>query len=362
MYFVQASSAVTITGENVMVNVNPSIDNITMFDKDVIGFSEAYYVLWNDPVQKLSMVMRYVLFNGPTEETKIAEVWGWFRDRKSTVDVAIRQRYPLDAAKISKDKFHLEIGQSGIAQGKCWGEVTSDSDTVSWTFDMSDVGAIAIDRIPDMDAYELFPKFYSPYCKHTLSGRVTVNGQEYTLSNIQASDGHYWNTHHLQTWNWGNCVNFNEDDDFLFEGVSARFNEWSSPSNWMAFNWAGKTYQSNIVDSMFKNQELTSDLNSWSFRAELDGVLFSGEMDADPEDMILIMHPLPNGEFLYTTIAVNANLTLKIHKLFEGNWELVKTLTARDVAAFEVTKPVRNPGVKREFKIVPARAETAVLT
>jgi hypothetical protein len=334
---------------------NEKISNLTAFDKNIIGFSEAYYVLWNDPKQKLSMVVRYVLFNGPTNETKIAEVWGWFRDKKSTVDVAIRQRYHLDAAQISKDKFNLEIATSGISQGKCWGEVFSDTDKLSWEFDMSDEGAIGINRLPGTDEYEILPKFYSPYCKHKLSGRVTVNGQEYLLENINASDGHYWNTHNLRSWNWGNCVNFKEDPDFLFEGVAAKFNDWSSASSWMSFHWEGKTYQSNLADAFLKNREITSDLNSWSFSAEKDGVLFTGEMNANPDDMILIVHPLPNGQFLYTTISYNANLILKVHKMYDGNWEIVKTLTAEDSASFEVTKPVRNSEVKREFKIVPAK-------
>jgi hypothetical protein len=333
-----------------------SINNVSMFNRDIVGFSEAYYVLWNDPTQKISMVVRYVLFNGPTEETKIAEVWGWFRDRNTTADVAIRQRYHLDAAKISKDKFHLEIGPSGITAGRCWGTVESDEDKVSWDFDMSEADAIAVNRIPGLDSDDFFPKFYSPYCKHTLSGRITVNQQAYQVDNIPATDGHYWNTHNLHTWNWGNCVNFSEDPDCLFEGVAARFNEWSSPSVWTTFQWGGKRYQTNIVESMFKNRELTSNLNHWTFSAEADGVLFIGEMDAEPDDMVLLVHPLPNGEFLYTTIAVNANFTLKVHKYYEGQWELFQTLTARDCAAFEVTKPIRNPEVKREFKIIPAKA------
>ena len=38
----------------------------------MIGFSEAYYVIWTDPAAQRSMVVRYVLFNGPVEDYRIA--------------------------------------------------------------------------------------------------------------------------------------------------------------------------------------------------------------------------------------------------------------------------------------------------
>ncbi len=334
--------------------MDQKIDNRTVFDRDQIGFSEAYYVLWNDPIQKLSMIVRYVLFNGPTEETKLAEVWAWFRDRSAPgkPDVAIRQRYHLDSANFSTDKFSLEIDQSGINDEKCWGVVKNNDDILSWEFDIADKNAVGINRLPGMEQHSMFPRFYSPKCKHKLSGKVVVGGTTYLLENVIASDGHYWNVHNMKTWNWCNCVNFKNEPDFLFEGIGIKFNDWGQASVWMSIQWEGKLYQSNFVDSIYNNCEINSALTSWELSMEKEDVRFVCNVKAKPEDMILIIHPLPDGNNLYTTISYNADMDIDIYKNEKETWLKVKTIEAPDTASFEVTKPIRNEKVTREFKIV----------
>ena len=112
-------------------------------------------------------------------------------------------------------------------------------------------------------------------------------------------------------------------------------------------------YPCNILDSMFINRETKSELNVWEFSTEKDGCRFHCVVDANPQDMILLVHPLPDGGNLYTTITTTANMTVHIEEQDDrGDWKKVKTLTAEKTATFEVTKPIRNPAVTREFKIV----------
>ena len=101
-----------------------SISNHTIFDPTVPGFNEAYYVIWTDPAQQLSMVIRYVLFNGPDADSQVAQVWAWFRDRQNGVDTAYRQVYPLSQAKWDSTKCDLQIGSaSGLTDDRAWGRV-----------------------------------------------------------------------------------------------------------------------------------------------------------------------------------------------------------------------------------------------
>jgi hypothetical protein len=336
---------------NKPINTHPG-DRI-VFDsaaKEQHSVEEAYYFLWNDPVEQLSMVVRYVLSGHANQ----AQIWAWFRDRKNpTCDVAIIQQYPLDIVTVSKDRLHMEIGPSGIQEKTFWGEVSSNANKVKWYFDIDPKNIIGINRVPCMEQYDFYPKFASPYCKHTLSGTVTVNGHEYNVSQVHGSDGHYWNTHNLRSWNWGNCVNFKEDTNALFEGISARFNDWSQPSSWMSFYYENQLYTSSVIDSIFFNRELESELDLWRFSAEKENLLFKGEMRTDPKDMILLIHPLPNDQYLYTHISYTADMTLDIYqKKTNNDWEQIKTLTADKTASFEVTKPVRHQKVTRQFEIV----------
>ena len=334
--------------------MNKEITNQFFIDTTKENDYEAHYILWNDPQQEISMMFRYALLKTPESQTSNVKVWACFWDRnKPENNVGWIKEYPLSDLKLSNNKYRLEIGDSGIDQTKAWGQLSKGSKKLKWSFDLDIRDAISVNRLPDVEKYQFFPNFYSSYCKHKLTGWIEVNQDRYEVNQINASDGHYTNVQNLASWSWGNCVNFEEDPDFLFEGITTYYNDWTSPSTWLFFYWQGKRYESNIVDAMFINRELDSDLNHWSFETEKEGVRFEGKMSADPKTMISFTHPLPDGSNLYTTITLNATLVIQIYtKNSHGNWEKVKTLTADRKATFEVTKPLRNKRVTSEFDLM----------
>lgn len=331
--------------------MNKNITNQFIIDFKKEYDYEAHYILWNDPSQGISMMFRYTLLKTPDPETSKAEVWACFWDRnKAENDVGWIKKYPIGDFKLSNNNYRLEIGSSGVDQTEAWGHVNKENTQIKWHFDLDTKGSIEVNRFPGVEQYQFFPNFYSSHCKHKLTGWVQVNQDRYEVHQVNASDGHYTNLQNLTSWTWGNCVNFKEDPDFLFEGITTYYNDWTSPSTWLFFYWKGKRYESNIIDAMFINRELESKLNHWSFRSEKDDVCFEGRMTADPETMISLAHPLPDGTNLYTTITLNATLVIDIYtKGSQGSWEKVQTLTADKTATFEVTKPVKNKLVKREF-------------
>lgn len=334
------------------------LDNRPVFDASVPGFSEAYYVIWTDPAATRSMVVRYVLFNGPTDGTKIAEVWCWYRDHVSGDDFAVRQRYPLSAVRIAPGHLRLEIGMaSGLTENRAWGVVEEGGRVVSWDFDMPATGAHPVDRLKGAGNSVLFPRFYSTGCKRTLSARVWVDGREILADAVEATDGHYWNTHNLRTWSWANGVRFREDSSAFLEAIAFRLYADDAPmAVSVTFGSGGWTWQNDALESMYLNRELETDLERWRVSACFGQQSVEAEVTGNPDDMILITHPLPDGSFLYTTITLNAQIRLQV---FEGNGaggKPVRVLTSDGGASFEVTKPERNPRVKREFKIVSAPA------
>jgi len=312
---------------------------------------EAHYILWNDPQQEISMMFRYTLLKTPDLETSKAEVWACFWDKKKIENnVGWIKKYPLTGFKLSNNKYRLEIGSSGIDQTKAWGEISEGNRKIKWSFDLDATASIAVNRLPNVEQYTFLPKFYSSYCKHKLTGWVEINQDRYEVNEVNASDGHYTNLQNLTSWSWANCVNFKEDPDFLFEGIATYYNDWTSPSTWLFFYWNGKRYESNIIDAIFINRELESKPTQWSFKSEKDDICFEGKITADPETMISLTHFLPDGTNLYTAITLNATLIIDIYKKnSDGSREKVQTLTADRSATFEVTKPIKNQLVKREF-------------
>ncbi len=333
-----------------------TISNRSVFDPTVPGFNEAYYVIWTDPAQELSMVIRYVLFNGPTAETQVAQVWAWFRDRRNNVDCAFRQVYPLDQASWSGETCDLRIGAaSGLSDEKAWGRILVDEIDLRWEFDLHSDEAIGVDRMLGTGDSSLFPRFQSPRCKHQLSGTVQYNDRSYTLERVNATDGHYWNVQNLQTWSWANCVSFQERPGTVLEAIGYQLYRQDSPVSVSAsFGSRESLEQTSLPEGVFRNRELVSELEEWQIEANFDQSTVRATITGKPEDMILIVHPLPDGGALYTTITLTGDARVEIIEANGSSDPKVTCVTARDSVAFEVTKPVRNPRVSREFLIVPA--------
>ena len=352
-----ATRAVAGTQPDVSASGQPWLDERLRFRPGHVNETEAYYVLWNDPVRGLSMVVRYVLFHGPIQEAQVAEVWCWFLDRQQPGrDVAVRQRYSIGRAElINGEDVRLRIGPSGYGAQRVWGEVKHGSDRVEWDWTVDTTQALPLERVSGLEGYGLFPHFQSNGAVHRVNGTVTVNGHRYPLLNQLASDGHYWDTHHLEAWSWGHCARFDGDDDLLFEGISARLNDWTQPSAWLTFRYKGTLYTSNIVDSFYFNRENEATLDSWRFTAERGDLRFVGTMTAHNEEQTLIVHPRTDGSYLYTHITYTGDMQLDIEQRQGDQWWKLETRVATGTAAFEVTRPTRNPAVTREFRIMRAR-------
>lgn len=333
------------------------VDERVRFDLETVNASEAYYVLWTDPVRRRSMVVRYVLHNGPIEEARIAEVWCWFRDRdRPENDVAVRQRYPVGRAEVlNTPECLLRIGPSGYSETRTWGEVRGPEGTVSWDLRLDKSGGVGVERVRGMEPYELYPHFQSNGVRHTVDGHVVVNATRYEVVRQLASDGHYWNTRHLRAWSWAHCGEFEGDSELMVEAIAARFNDWTQPTTWVTIVYRGEMIRTNLVEALYYNRETQADLVSWTFVAERGSLRFVVRVKADPTDQILIVHPLPDDEYLYTHITYCGDMEVDIERKEGGRWWKAETRVARQTVSFEVTRKERNRDVRREFRIVRSR-------
>ncbi|GJM14615.1 MAG: hypothetical protein DHS20C12_30180 [Pseudohongiella sp.] len=331
-------------------------DNGVRFDANAESFVESFYVNWSDQTTQRAMVTRYVMVNGGSAETSFAEVWCWFRDKKKGIDKSYRQQYPLSAAKYTKGETGIMIGNScSLDENRCKGRILADGDDISWDFDLDKSSAVAINRVPDTEKLDYFFQFRSLGCKQSLSGTLSVNELYYDIDNVKATDGHYWNVQQLQTWSWANCVDFEEDSSAVLESIGYCLYQPCAPTiTHSALKTDSGFYQNGALDSVYRNSSSYTDSKSWQYSSESDGCYYEAKLSADSDDMILILHPLPDGNFLYTTISLFANAVVDVFEEKGGN--KTKQLNARGCASFEVTSPVKNEAVTREFKIVPAHS------
>ena len=285
------------------------------------------------------------------------EVWCWFRDKDNPInDIAIRQRDSIGRVEIlNTDSVRLRVGPSGYGHNEVWGEVKNGDQRVQWHWTVDHHNAMAIERVAGMGQYDFFPRFQSNGARHWITGTVTVNGVTYKLDRQVASDGHYWNTQNLKAWSWGHCSSFAGDDDCLFDGIAARLNDWAQPAAWFTFRYKGVTYTSSVVEAFYFNRELDADLTSWNIVAERGDIRFVATLHAKPDEQILIVHPLPDDEYLYQHTTYTGDMQIDIDTREGSRWWKVDSRIAKGSAGFEVARKTCNPQVKREFAIVRER-------
>lgn len=332
------------------------LDNSPAFDPSVPGFSEAYYIIWADPATQRTMVVRYVLFNGPDASSQLSEVWCWYRDRVNGDDFAIRQRYPLRAVSIGEGALDLRIGtECGLTEERAWGVVEGLGRVLRWDYAMPSTNRQPVDRLRGASGSVLFPRFYSNGCRRILNLRLMLDGRELELRDVVGTDGHYWNTHHLRTWSWANAVRFRQSADLFLEAIAFRLHAEDAPmAVSVALGDSGWVWQNEMLEAMYFNREQESQLEYWRLSAEYGVRRIECEVTGDPDDMILITHPLPNGTFLYTTITLDATLRIEVIDTAESGQEIRSVYDSEGGVSFEVTKPIRNPRVTREFHVIPA--------
>jgi len=183
-----------------------------------------------------------------------------------------------------------------------------------------------------------------------------VNGKTFQQDNINATDGHYWNVEQLQTWSWANCVDFQEDETAVLEAIGYCLYQPSAPTvTHSALKTEDGFYQNTPLDSVYRNSNSVTESQNWQFSSETDKCYYEANITADPDDMILILHPLPDGGFLYTTISQFGTAVVDVYENKGGS--KVRQLNSVSSTAFEVTSPIRNDAVTREFSIVPADPE-----
>lgn len=326
------------------------IDNSPVFADGSKTSMEAYFVMWTDVANKRAMMVRYVLA-GPYD---IAEAWCYYLDKNpGGRDIALRKRFPLSAAEIGGDA-HYRMGENGLSDEGAWGDIVTDDCHIQWDFRFESGDEIGVDRLADVRDDEFMPKFYSPRCRHRLSGSVSVDGERMEVSNVWGSDGHYWGLDHMQQWSWANWPNAASEKPFLAEALSAKMAPWASNNVWTAFDWNGESHRTGLVQSMYVNEELESELERWKTRSRFGDRVVDLTLEAHAEDMVMIIHPLGDGNFLYTTMTMFADVKVEVFEDRDGELVLLDTLKGEQCANFEVTKPVRNERVSREFKIVEA--------
>lgn len=147
---------------------------------------------------------RYLLVNNIKISPEISErrhfqVWAtWFprgaAPQSYIVEIPLEQ---LDLSPCGHVPFHCRAGESGIEEGRCWGNLRPDGHHISWNLrihshygtTLSDKGWIGFSRSPHSDA--------------AFSGEITLDGEKVSGEPLGFGvQGHNCGYRHRSYWRW----------------------------------------------------------------------------------------------------------------------------------------------------------------
>jgi hypothetical protein len=131
--------------------------------------------------------------------TSPAQVWATWFPRDGAPQSFI-QGFPIEKLSLSERKalpFHCHIGENGIEEGKCWGNLNVDGHSISWKlrlnshfgFVLSNKGWIGFSKSPHSDA--------------TFAGEIEFDGKRFQGEPLGFGvQGHNCGYRHRSYWRW----------------------------------------------------------------------------------------------------------------------------------------------------------------
>lgn len=312
------------------------------------GHVESYFLKLNDPDERRALWLKATILAraaGPA----VAEAWaiGFDRDRGHR---AAKEVFPLGSAwssdaSFSADGLDVRVGSLRLREGATSGDLTSQGVRVRWdlTYEPLDVALVPF---PSPRFYTgSFPrsKLVSP-CPHALfSGWYEVDGARTEVAGWRGMQGHNWGAGHAFRYAWAHCNQFEQDPDFLLEGLTGRVRvgpALTPPITLLCVRHRGVRYEwTRLVDWPRSRGSMTT--RRWEFSAHSDLGRIEGHLEATTEDLVGLLYENPSGPPAH---CLNSKLS-RAEVLFQPAGRPPLRLTSRS-AALEIGTTDTSHGVK----------------
>lgn len=317
------------------------LDNNLAWDGIKQPFYEVYYLKINDAAGKWGLWLRYSFTTpAPGSSNGIASLWAIYTE-KGGEKIAIKQDYDMGTHDVVHADQFIQIDQSNLSLADCTGGVKSAKDVIKWELTFEDP-VVSSRLYPHALFYETsFPpsKMVSPRLLGFVTGTIYVNHKKIKLFRDRVHQGHVFGTAFAPSWTWANCVDFREDTEAYFEGLSANVplgrGKLTRPLSLFAVGMAGERFAANSLIKMAWQNKSDADFTTWNATFEKSGYRFECLIRRRPEDMLGLTYDGPNAEKLFCYASLISDIEIKVLKRRRGAWQDYKLLTAYGKCAFE---------------------------
>jgi hypothetical protein len=326
---------------------------------------ESYFIKANDDSGERALWIKATLFARAREPGRcLAEGWAIAFERRAGASRQQAVKHTLSFERAAFGKAGLDVHWSGgleaggaekdavalcaspgAASGTARGAITTGERQIAWDLRFSGEPRPIV-LLPSPKLYETAlpsSKLVTPYPDLRFEGEVTAFGERWNVDGWRGMQGHNWGRGHAELYAWCHGNVWNEDPEFVVEGVSARvrMGPLLTPlTTLVCVRHRGVVYDFNRPADVVRARGDVG-MRSWSFSAKTRHATIEGVVDAEGDDMVGLYYANPSSPM---THCLNTKLArARIRFEADGRPPLLLTSAA---AALEVGTTNADHGVR----------------
>lgn len=278
------------------------------------GHVESYFLKLNDPEGRRALWIKATIL-ARVDGAPVAEAWAIAFDRAGE-HAGAKAVVPFGKACFSRDRLDVRVADLAISPGKIEGSVTSDGRRIDLALTFTTTSAPLV-LFPSLRMYEgplPSSKLVSPYPDARFTGHYAVDGERVEVEAWRGMQGHNWGKRHAELYAWGHCNQWENEEDLIFEGATARVKVGPllAPPLTVLCVWRrGVRYAFNRPLVLLRSRGAIGQ-RAWTFHAESRLARVEGELAADTRDFVGLHYENPDGAMTYCLNSKIAAGTLRL--------------------------------------------------
>jgi hypothetical protein len=267
------------------------------------GHVESWFLKANDPRGRRAIWLKWTIWSGPGgRDHAVAEAWA-IAFGGADGHVATKTTVPFERARFESRTIGATVDGCTLSAEAAHGRVESGGRAIAYDLTIASLeGPLVHFQSPWMyDAGFPKQKIVSPIPNARISGSVVVGQETWTLEAWPGMVGHNWGAGNSESYAWGHCNAWDDEDDVVFEGFSARVRAGGlllPTTTALCLRHHGTSYMLSGIAALARNHGSISS-RRWRFRGKGPRVAIEGEMWADTDDFVGLFYPNPDGTVCY---------------------------------------------------------------